>query len=139
MGFSLYGHELSEEITPLEARLAWALSLDKAEDFIGKEALLEQQRSKNFRRLRGFIMLGKGIPRQGYEVLNAGDEMIGMVSSGTHSPSLQRGIGLAFLAPDSARLGQVINIAVRGRQLKAELVKLPFVPSHIKKSNTAKI
>ncbi len=138
MGFSLYGHELGEDITPLEARLAWALSLGKAGDFIGKEALLQQERGKKYRRLRGFKMLDKGIPRQGYEVLNEGDEVIGVVSSGTHSPCLQRGIGLAFLEPGSAQLGGVIHIAVRGRRLRAEVVKLPFVPSHVKNNSTAK-
>lgn len=134
MGFSLYGNELNEVISPLEAGIAWTLDLDKREDFVGKMALIHLKKEKKHRRLRGIKMIDKGIPRAGYELFNEQGEGIGVVSSGTQSPCLQLGIGLAFVERNKARVGESIFVSVRGRRLAAELVIPPFVESSVKKN-----
>jgi aminomethyltransferase len=127
MGFSLYGHELNESTTPLEAGLAWTLDLDKEVEFIGRAALRQQKEAGNHRRLRGFRMLEKSIPRPEYPVLDSAGEAIGVVSSGTHSPMLNEGIGLAFLRRGAHRIGTQIQIEMRGKRRLAHVVRLPFV------------
>jgi aminomethyltransferase len=126
-GYCLYGHELTDETTPLEAGLGWVTKLD-AGDFVGREALRLQKERGVERKLVGFVMEERGIPRQGYALTNEQGEPIGTVTSGSQSPVLGRGIGLgyvpndpAFTAPES-RLG----IAVRGRVMQALVQKPPF-------------
>ncbi len=134
MGFCLYGHELNEHISPLEAGIGWTLDLDKNEDFVGKEALIEMREKKKYRKLRGLKMIDKGIPRIGYELFNDAGECIGEVSSGTYSPCLQQGIGLAFIERGKVRVGGRVFVSVRGRNLATEIVVPPFVESHVKKN-----
>jgi aminomethyltransferase len=124
MGYSLYGHELDETITPLEAGLDWAVDLD-GKEFIGCEALHRQQAAGLSRQLAAFALPDRAVPRQGYRLLR-GDRAVGMVTSGNVSPVLQRGIGLGFLPPDLCRLGETIGVEIRKRTHPATIVPLPF-------------
>jgi aminomethyltransferase len=124
-GYALYGHELSSEISPLEAGLAWITKLDK-NDFVGKAALVAQKTAGVPRRRVGLIMLERGIPREGYPVFR-GDNQVGVVTSGTMSPSLKVGIALALVAPEAAAAGTELEIVVRNRRMKAKVVRPPFV------------
>ncbi|MBT3344838.1 MAG: glycine cleavage system aminomethyltransferase GcvT [Gemmatimonadetes bacterium] len=130
MGYPLYGHELSLEIGPVEAGLEWALALDKQIDFTGREALLARRQGS--RRLVGLRIEGKGIPRAGCEVTQQ-DCALGVVTSGTYSPSLQAGIALALIDTRILDRQQHAAILVRGRPLPAVIRDLPFVPSRVKR------
>ncbi|MBN2143069.1 MAG: glycine cleavage system aminomethyltransferase GcvT [Candidatus Aureabacteria bacterium] len=118
--FSLYGHELSDSITPLEAGIGWTVDFSK-EDFIGKTGLLN---NPGTRRLVGFEMLDKGIPRNGYPVYKNGQK-IGVVTSGSYLPSLGKNMGLA-LVEGTNDIGIPIEVEVRANRLKAVTVKKPF-------------
>lgn len=124
-GLPLYGQELSEEITPLEAGLGFVVKLNKKEDFIGKEALREQKENGVLRKLVGIEMIDKGIPRTGYQVF-LNNEAIGEVTTGTQSPTLNKNIGFALLKSEYATEGTEVIVQVRKRQLKAVIVKTPF-------------
>lgn len=124
-GYALYGHELSAQISPLEAGLGWIVKLDKG-DFLGREALLSQQSAGIPRRLVGLLMEERGIPREGYPVF-AGDAQVGHVTSGTMSPSLKTGIALALVEAGRAVPGNELLVGIRERKLRAKIVKPPFV------------
>ncbi|GMK40003.1 aminomethyltransferase [Paenibacillus sp. CCS19] len=122
----LHGHELSASITPLEAGLRAFVKLDKG-SFIGRKALLTQLADGGpFRRLVGIEVLERGIPRSGCDVYTNGGVQAGYVTSGTHSPSLKRNIGLALLSVEYAELGTELIVDVRGTQHKAVVVPTPF-------------
>lgn len=121
---SLYGHELGEDISPLEANLGWICKLGKGE-FVGREALLKQKESGLDRKLVGFEMVDKGIARDGFPVFIE-DEKLGYVTSGSPAPYLKKNIGLAFVPVDFANEGQEIKIDVRGKLLSAKIVPTPF-------------
>ena len=127
MGYPLYGQDLFESSTALEAGLGWAVAFDKGE-FRGKEALLRQRDVGVPSRLRGLLMEERRhIPRAHYPVFQA-DQLIGEVTSGTFSPVLQKGIGLAYLWPaDAADVGAEVQVDIRGRRGTATVVKTPFV------------
>jgi aminomethyltransferase len=128
MGYPLHGNDISEERTPLEAGLSWAVSMDKG-DFPGRDALARQKAEGIGSRLWGLRMLDRLIPRPHYEVL-AGAERAGETTSGTFSPTLRVGIALAYLSPrDRFAAGESVEIDVRGRRGEAEVVKPPFVGS----------
>lgn len=120
-GFPLYGHEISEDITPLEANLDRFVDLSK--EFVGREALLER---KPERKLFGLEMVDKGVPREGYRVFKE-DREIGVVSSGTFSPTLGKGIALCFVDIEERKEGNEVFLEVRNRLLRAVLRKYPFV------------
>ncbi len=124
-GYALYGHELSPQISPLEAGLGWIVKLDKG-DFVGRDALLAQKAAGIPRRLVGLLMAERGIPREGYPVY-AGERQVGVVTSGTMSPTLKTGVALALIESSSAVLDRELTIGVRDRQLRATVVKPPFV------------
>ncbi len=124
-GYALYGHELSREISPLEGGLAWITKLDK-DDFIGKAALVAQKAAGVPRRRVGLIMEERGIPREGYSLF-AGDREVGVVTSGTMSPTLKLGIALALVEPGAAGLDSELDVAVRNRRMRARVVRPPFV------------
>lgn len=126
MGFCLYGNELDEETTPLEAGLGWITKLTEGNNFIGREVLEKQKAEGLKRKLFGFTMIDRGIPRTGYEVVNADGETIGEVTSGTMAPTLKTGIGMGYIAPEYSKPGSEIFIKVRKRTLKAEVTKMPF-------------
>jgi aminomethyltransferase len=127
MGYPLYGQDLFESMTALEAGLSWAVRFDKG-DFRGREALMRQKEQGLPSRLRGLLMEERRhIPRAHYAVMQ-GDDIIGEVSSGTFSPLLRKGIGLAYLWPDGvADVGDTVEVDVRGRRGKATVVRPPFV------------
>ena len=121
----LYGQELSETITPVEAGLKFAVKVNKEADFIGKEVLKAQVEDGTERKIVGIEMIDKGIPRTDYEVL-FGDTVIGHVTSGTQSPTLNKNIGRAIIAVEHATVGTELFIQVRKRRLKAIVVPTPF-------------
>lgn len=123
-GMSLYGHELGDDISPLEAGLAWICKLDKGE-FVGREILMRQKSEGLKRRLIGFEMTGKGIGRDGYDIKSDG-KIIGKVSSGSPAPFLKKNIGLGFVEAEFAEIGRAIAIDVRGRDVEAVIVPTPF-------------
>ena len=122
---ALYGQELSPEITPLEAGIAFAVKLNKEADFIGKEALRKQKETGLTRKLAGIEMIDRGIPRHGYPVYK-GEELIGEVTTGTQSPTLKRNIGLALIKTEYAGLESKVEVEIRGKRLKASVVPTPF-------------
>jgi aminomethyltransferase len=121
---ALYGHEIDDRTTPLEAGLGWVVKLDKG-DFIGREALLAQKEGGVDRLLVGFEVTSRGIARQGHRIL-VGDSEIGEVTSGTFSPTFEKALGMAYVPPDRSAPGTGITIDVRGRRLDAVVVELPF-------------
>lgn len=124
MGFALYGNDIDDTTSPLEAGLGWITKFNK--DFTAK-AILEQQKQAGVgRKLVGFEMIDKGIPRHHYTIHNAAGEKIGVVCSGTQAPTLQKAIGMGYVSIENAALGSEIYIAVRDKQLKAVVVKTPF-------------
>lgn len=125
-GLNLYGNDMTEDTTPLEAKLGWITKFTEGNDFIGRDALEKQKAEGVTRKLSAFILIDKGIPRQGYKIVNSEDEEIGVVTSGTMSPTLKKGIGMGYLNTDYTKLGTEIYIKVRNRNLKAEVVKPPF-------------
>jgi len=122
-GYVLYGHELADYITPLEARIGFAVKLDKG-DFIGREALLKQKEKGLARARIGLRMIEKGVPREGYKVFADGEEA-GHVTSGTHSPLLNVGIAMGY-APPSIKDANEVAIEIHSKQKAAEVVEMPF-------------
>jgi aminomethyltransferase len=120
----LYGNDIDETTTPLEADLAWIVGWKK-EDFIGRGRLVEQQDAGVARKLVGFEMLDRGIARHGYAVVD-GDHRIGVVTSGTQTPFLKKAVGMAYVPSQLANTGASIDIDIRGRVSKARVVPLPF-------------
>ena len=126
-GYCLYGNDITEETNPLEAGLAWLTKLDK-DEFVGRAAL-EQIRTEGIRRkLVGFVMDERGIPRSGYPILDVAGAEIGTVTSGTQSPLLQQGIGLGYVANEAefTEAGRDIRIGIRNRPTRARIKKPPF-------------
>ena len=130
MGYPLHGHELSLQISPVEASASWAVGWKK-ESFIGSEILKGQKQGGALRKSFAIKSLDRGIPRAGMSVKNSSGETVGEITSGTFSPSLKVGIGLALLKSD-IEIGQTLVIDVRGRDSQCEVVKLPFVTSHVR-------
>jgi len=126
MGYPLHGHELSLDISPLQARCGWAIGWKK-DAFFGRDALLAEKAAGPRRLLRGLRMVGRGVLRPGLTVL-AGDTPVGVITSGTFSPTLQAGIGLALVDTDAGvEDGQHVTVDVRGRVVECEVVRPPFV------------
>jgi len=121
---SLYGHELGDDITPLEANLGWITKLQKG-DFVGRDKIAELKEKGIKRKLVGFEMREPGIARDGYDVY-VEDNKVGTVTSGSPAPFLKKNIGLAFVPPEFANVGQELRIDVRGKRLAAEVVPTPF-------------
>ncbi|MBK9524947.1 MAG: glycine cleavage system aminomethyltransferase GcvT [Bacteroidetes bacterium] len=124
MGFCLYGNDIDDTTSPIEAGLGWITKFTK--DFTNSAALKFQKENGVKRKLVGFEMIDRGIPRHDYEVKNAAGDTIGKVTSGTQSPSLQKAIGMAYVTPEYAKEGSEIFIPVRDKALKAKVVKIPF-------------
>lgn len=130
MGYPLHGHELSLNITPVQADALWAVGWKK-ERFAGSSALQSERANGATRVLRGLASLDRGIPRAGMVVKNAEGVAIGEVTSGTFSPTLKHGIALALVAPNLA-IGDSVVIDIRGRDCLAQVVALPMVASHVR-------
>jgi aminomethyltransferase len=121
---ALYGHEIDEATTPFEAGLNWVVKLDKG-DFLGRDALLAQKASGIGRKLVGFEVQGRGIARQGHAVVSEGGP-VGVVTSGTWSPTFEKALGLAYVPPEMAAPGTPLAIDVRGKALPAVVAAVPF-------------
>jgi aminomethyltransferase len=129
MGYPLHGHELSLDISPVQAGIGFAVGWDK-DAFWGRDALTAE-RGKPARRLRGLLSQGRGVPREGMPVLAADGTRVGTTTSGTFSPTLKTGIALALLDTDAGiKLGADVTVDVRGRSLECQVVKPPFVEPH---------
>lgn len=125
MGFCLYGNDIDDTTSPLEAGLGWITKFSKS--FTNATALADQKAAGLQRKLVGFEMLDKGIPRHGYEIKNQEGQSIGVVTSGTQSPSLNKAIGLGYINAAFTTLDTIVHIQVRDKQLKAKVVKVPFI------------
>lgn len=123
--FCLYGNDIDDETSPLEAGLGWVTKFTK--DFINSEALKAQKEAGLKSKLIGFEMIDRGIPRGHYELCDAEGNKLGEVTSGTQSPTLQKGIGLGYVPSEFSKAGTEIFVKVRDRLLKAQVVKTPFV------------
>ncbi len=124
MGFCLYGNDITDETSPIEAGLGWITKFTK--DFIDCDILEKQKTEGTSRRLVGFEMIDRGIPRHGYRLLDGDGNVIGEVTSGTQSPSLGVAIGLGYVNNEFKSPGTEIFLEVRGKSLRAKVVKLPF-------------
>lgn len=126
MGFCLYGNDINDKTSPIEAGLGWITRFTNEKDFIDKALLFNQKENGVDKRLKGFIMIDRGIPRQHYEVVNNTGEIIGEVTSGTMSPMMKQGIGMAYLNKGYWKAGSDIFIRIRNKDLKAKIVDLPI-------------
>ena len=126
MGYCLYGNDINDTTSPIEAGLGWITKFTDGKDFIDRDLLLKQKKQGVNRRLRGFVMIDRGIPRQHYEVVDANGKNIGEVTSGTMSPMMKQGIGMAYLAKGYWDTGTEIFIRIRNKDLKANVVDLPI-------------
>ncbi len=125
MGYNLYGNDFSDETSPIEAGLSWVTKF--THDFIDADVLKQQKEQGVPRKLVGFAMIDRGIPRGHYELTDADGQSIGEVTSGTQSPTLGKGIGMGYVPTVVSKPGSELFVKVRGKLLKAEVVKLPFV------------
>ena len=126
MGFCLYGNDLDDTTSPIEAGLGWITKFVDGKDFVNRAFLAQQKAEGVTRKLVGFEMIDRGIPRHGYALLDAEGEPMGVVTSGTMSPTRKIGIGLGYVKPEFSKVGTEIGIDMRGRKLKAVVVKPPF-------------
>jgi aminomethyltransferase len=124
MGFCLYGNDIDDTTSPLEAGLGWITKFTK--DFVNSDNLKAQKEAGVSRKLVAFEMIDKGIPRHDYEIADAQGTIIGKVSSGTMSPSMKKAIGLGYVTVENAALGTEIFVVIRDKHIKAQVVKLPF-------------
>ena len=122
---ALYGNDIDETTTPLEADLGWIVKLDKG-DFVGRDVLQREKSEGPRRKLVGFEMVDRGIARHGYPVVD-GSEEIGVVTSGTHSPTLKKAIGLAYLPLDKSAPGTEFMVLIRGKETRARVVPTPVL------------
>lgn len=126
MGFCLYGNDINDTTSPIEAGLGWITKFTDAKEFINKAELLRQKKEGITRKLVGFEMIDKGIPRHEYEIVDAEGNHIGEVTSGTMGPSVKKAIGMGYVKTAFAKEGSEIYIKVRDKALKAGIVKFPF-------------
>lgn len=124
-GFCLYGNELNEDTNPLEAGLGWVTKLTK--DFIGSDKIQAIKDTGVNRKLVGIELIERGIPRTGYTIVDDNNNDIGVISSGTQSPSLNKAIAMGYVKTDFAKEGQEIFISIRNKPIKAKIVRLPFL------------
>jgi aminomethyltransferase len=125
MGFCLYGNDIDDTTSPLEAGLGWITKFNKR--FTNSEALLAQKEAGVTKKLVGFEMIDRGIPRHDYPIVDAEGNEIGKVTSGTQSPSLQKAIGMGYVTKELAKEGTEIYISIRNNNIKAKVVKFPFL------------
>jgi aminomethyltransferase len=121
---ALYGNDIDETTTPLEADLGWIVKIDKG-DFFGRDVLQRENAEGPRRKLAGFEMVDRGIARHGYPVVDGSAE-VGVVTSGTHSPTLKKAIGLAYLPLDKSAPGSEFMVLIRGKETRARVVPTPF-------------
>ncbi len=127
MGYCLYGNDIDDTTSPIEAGLGWITKFNNGREFIDSSFLKMQKTEGVSQKLRGFIMLERGIPRHDYEITNQQGNVIGRVTSGTMSPVLNQGIGMGYIASEYAAFGTNVCIKIRNKLINAEIKKLPFV------------
>lgn len=127
MGYCLYGNDIDDTTSPIEAGLGWITKFNADRRFIDREFLAMQQKEGVSRRLRGFVMKEKAIPRHGYQLFNAEGSLIGQVTSGTMSPVLNQGIGMGYVSKEYTAFGTTIYVGIRDKKIPAEVVKMPFI------------
>jgi len=126
MGFCLYGNDLDDTTSPIEAGLGWITKFAEGKNFTNRPMLEKQKAEGTARKLVGFEMVDRGIPRHGYELQSPEGAPIGVVTSGTMSPTRKIGIGMGYVKPEYSKVGTEICIDMRGRKLKAVVVRPPF-------------
>ncbi len=126
MGFCLYGNDLDDTTSPIEAGLGWITKFVEGKNFTNRALLEKQKIEGTVRKLVGFEMVDRGIPRHGYELVTEAGDVMGVVTSGTMSPTRKIGIGMGYVKPEYSKVGTEIYIDMRGRKLKAVVVKTPF-------------
>jgi aminomethyltransferase len=124
MGYCLYGNDINDTTSPIEAGLGWITKFNK--EFINSDSLKSQKENGASKKLVGFELIDKGVPRHDYEIANANGDVIGIVTSGTMGPSVKKGIGMGYVPTEFSKVGSEIYIKVRKRLLKAQVVKMPF-------------
>jgi len=127
MGYCLYGNDIDDTTSPLEAGLGWITKFTPEKNFIDKDKLVRQKDEGVSHKLRGFEMIDRGIPRHGYNIANQDGLIIGEVTSGTQSPVLDKGIGMGYVDSPYSALGSEIFILIRDKKVKARIVKMPFI------------
>ncbi|MBN1951748.1 MAG: glycine cleavage system aminomethyltransferase GcvT [Bacteroidales bacterium] len=126
-GYCLYGNDIDDTTSPIEAGLGWIVKFSAKGEFVDRNLLEKQKAAGPARKLVGLEMLDRGIPRHEYPVLNSAGERIGMITSGTMSPTLKKGIGMAYIQTEYAGTGTEVFVEIRNRKLKGIVVKLPFL------------
>lgn len=127
MGYCLYGNDIDDTTSPIEAGLGWITKFNNGRKFIDRDYLMMQKTEGVSRKLRGFVMQERGIPRHHYELVNSEGRVIGKVTSGTMSPVLNKGIGMGYVAKEYSAFGTQIFVKIRNKNIPAEIVKLPFI------------
>lgn len=135
MGYCLYGNDINDTTTPLEAGLGWITKFTK--EFTASKILKQQKDAGLTKKLIGFEMIDKGIPRHDYEIVNKENERIGIVTSGTQSPTVKKGIGMGYVETKYAKEGEEIFIVIRNNASKAKVVKFPFLKHDVIRKNEA--
>jgi aminomethyltransferase len=125
MGYCLYGNDIDETTSPIEAGLGWITKFTENKEFIDKEYLFRQKTAGPARKLTGFVLSGKGIPRQGYEIASVDGRIIGRVTSGTMSPMIKAGIGMGYVEAEFAKEGTEIDILIRNKSIRAVTARFP--------------
>jgi aminomethyltransferase len=130
-GFVLYGHELDEETSPIEARIPYAVKFKVEPHYIGYDVAKHHKKEGGIRKTRiGLVMIDRGIPREYYPILQKGKQ-IGEVTSGGLAPTLNKGIALGYVTPDMVDIGDIVEVDIKGRMRKAEVTKWPFYDSNL--------
>ncbi len=127
MGLCLYGNDIDETTSPIEAGLSWITKFNNGRHFIDRDFLRLQKTEGVSRKLRGFVLKERGIPRKGYEILNQAGTVVGQVTSGNISPLLNKGIGMGYVEREYAAFGTPLQIQIRNKKIPAEIVKMPFI------------
>ncbi len=127
MGYCLYGNDIDDTTSPIEAGLGWITKFNNGRKFIDREFLTMQKNEGVSRKLRGFKLLERGIPRKGYKLVNAEGAVIGQVTSGTMSPVLSQGIGMGYVDTAYSAFGTEVFVQIRNKSIPAQIVKLPFI------------
>lgn len=127
MGYCLYGNDIDDSTSPIEAGLGWVVKFNDDKTFIDKETLLEQKQNGVDRKLVGIELIGRGIPRKDYLLVDESGKEIGKVTSGTMSPVLKKGIGMAYVIAEKAKKDTTVYLQVRNKNIEAKIVKFPFI------------
>ena len=127
MGYCLYGNDIDDTTSPIEAGLGWITKFNNGRQYIDRDFLMMQKTEGVTRQLRGFVLLERGIPRHGYELVNSEGSTIGHVTSGTMSPTLNKGIGMGYIAKEYSAFGTQVWVKIRNKTIPAEVVRMPFI------------